>query len=82
MLFKMAQLSNLAKELYKFLLKHENGASNKQIQDDFAAPFDSAGAAMNELLKAHKVDLFAKGGINFVCRVVKGEVPAKLEGIE
>jgi len=78
----MIQLSALANELYQFLLEHENGASNEEIQEDFAAPFERAVGPINELLEAHKVQMFTRGGKNFVCKAIMGDLPFKLEGIQ
>ena len=75
----MSILSASADHLYRFLLAYENGASNKEIQDKFNAPYECAVIAMNELLAVHRVQLFTTGGVDFVCKAVNDQLAAKLE---
>lgn len=73
-------LSNLAEELLRALLAHEEGCSDEQIRLQFGNRYEQLASAINELLGVNRLQLFTQSGALFY-KAIKEETAAKFDGL-
>ncbi len=73
-------ISVIADELLRFLLAHEEGASDDQIKSSFGSRYVQVADAINELLGINRLQLFTQNNA-LVYKAIREETAVKFEGL-